>query len=82
MRTQGVSAPRRRMKDEGRPLGAGLQEQASNRLKLHWSRAIVVSVKEKGRARSCQVRIKETNKSEPLITCRKRKGDVKTEGLH
>ena len=35
------------MKDEGRPLGAGLQEQASNHLKLHWSRAIVVSVKEK-----------------------------------
>ena len=35
------------MKDEGRPLGAGLQELASNRLKLHWSRAIVVSVKEK-----------------------------------
>jgi hypothetical protein len=23
-------------KDEGRPLGAGLQKQASNRLKLHW----------------------------------------------
>ena len=32
------------MKDEGRPLGAGLQEQAPNRLELHWSRAIVVSV--------------------------------------
>ena len=35
------------MKDEGRPLGAGLQELASNRLELHWSRATVVSVKEK-----------------------------------
>ena len=33
--------------DEGRPLGAGLQEQASNRLKLLWSKAMVVSVKEK-----------------------------------
>ena len=33
--------------DEGRPLGAGLQEQASNHLKLHRSRAVVVSVKEK-----------------------------------
>ena len=43
----GEGAPRRCMKDEGRPLGAGLQEQASNRLKLHWLRAIVVSVKEK-----------------------------------
>jgi hypothetical protein len=42
-----VSAPRRRMKDEGRPLGAGLQEQASNHLELHWLRTIVVSVKEK-----------------------------------
>ena len=43
----GASAPRRCMEDEGRSLGAGLQEQASNHLKLHWSRAIVVSVKEK-----------------------------------
>jgi len=31
-----VGAPRRRMKDEGRPLGAGLQEQASNHLELQW----------------------------------------------
>jgi hypothetical protein len=30
-----------------RPLGAGLQELASNRLKLLWSRARVVSVKGK-----------------------------------
>jgi len=30
-----------------RPLGAGLQELASNHLKLHGSRAIVVSVEEK-----------------------------------
>ena len=28
--------------DEGRPLGAGLQEQASNHLKLHRSRAVAV----------------------------------------
>jgi len=35
------------MEDEGRPLGAGLQELASNRLKLLWLRARVVSVKEK-----------------------------------
>jgi hypothetical protein len=34
-------------KDEGGPFGAGLQEQASNHLKLLWSRARVVSVKEK-----------------------------------
>ena len=33
--------------DEGGPLGAGLQEQAPNHLKLRWLRARVVSVKEK-----------------------------------
>ncbi len=33
------------------PLGAGLQEQASNHLKLLWSKAMVVSVKEKSRHR-------------------------------
>ena len=38
-------------KDEGRPLGAGLQEQASNHLKLLWSKATVVSVEEKSRQR-------------------------------
>src|SRR5215471_12541176 len=36
--------------DEGRPLEVGLQEQASNRHELHWSRAIVVSVDGKGGA--------------------------------
>ena len=35
------------MKDEGGPLGAGLQEQAPNHLKLRWLRARVVSVKDK-----------------------------------
>jgi hypothetical protein len=34
-------------RDGGRPPGAGLQEQASNRLKLRWLRARVVSVKDK-----------------------------------
>ena len=33
--------------DEGRTLEAGLQEQASNHLKLLWSKAMVVSVEEK-----------------------------------
>jgi len=36
-------------RDEGRPLGVGLQEQASKHLKLRWLRARVVSVKEKSR---------------------------------
>jgi hypothetical protein len=34
-------------KDEGGPLGAGFQEQASNHLKLLWPKAMVVSVEEK-----------------------------------
>ena len=71
-------APRGCTGDEGRPLEAGLQEQASNHLKLHWLRAIVVSVKEKARQRLCQVSIKEARKGDPLLTCRKRSNDVKT----
>jgi transposase InsO family protein len=57
-------------KDEGRPLEVGLQEQASNRLKLRRLRACVVSVEGKGGARLRQVGIKKTNASEPLMTCR------------
>jgi len=34
-------------KDEGGPLGAGLQEQAPNHLKLRWLRARVACVKDK-----------------------------------
>ena len=33
--------------DEGRPLEAAMQVEASNHLKLLWSKAMVVSVKEK-----------------------------------
>ncbi len=40
----------------------------------------MVSVKGKGRARLCQVGIKEANVSEPLMKCRKRRDYVKTEG--
>jgi len=58
------------IKDEGRSLGVGLREQASNRHKLRGSRAFVVSVAGKGGARLCQVGIEETNVSEPLMTCR------------
>ena len=32
--------------DEGRPLGAAMQVEASNHLKRLWSKAMVVSVKE------------------------------------
>jgi len=37
-------APRACGEDEGGPLEVGLQEQASNHLKLLWSKAMVVSV--------------------------------------
>jgi hypothetical protein len=53
------------VRDEGRPLGADLQERASNRLKLLWSRAMVVSVEQKSRQGSWQVWIKEMSESEP-----------------
>jgi putative transposase len=66
------------IKDEGRPLGVGLQEQASNRHELHWSRAIVVNVDGKGGARLRQVRFKETNESKPLMTCRNVLNDAET----
>ena len=46
----GVRAPRSCTRDEGRSLGAGLQELASNRLKLHGLRALVVSVEGKDMA--------------------------------
>jgi len=48
---QSQIAPRSRIGNEGGPLGAGLQEKASNHLKLLWSKAMVVSVKEKSRQR-------------------------------
>jgi len=57
-------------KDEGRPLEVGLQEQASNHHKLRELRVLVVSVAGNGGARLRQVRFKETNASEPLMTCR------------
>ncbi len=55
-----------------RPLAAGLQDQAANHLELPWSRARVVSVKEKARE-TCQVRIGKTSASEPLMKRRKAK---------
>jgi hypothetical protein len=66
-------------RDEGGPLGAGLQEQASNYLKLLWSKALVVSVEEKAwHKRPCQVWIKEMSESEPLMRCRNIRDGVKT----
>jgi len=51
----GDSAPRGCAGDEGGHPGVGLQEQASNHLKLRWLRAKVVSVKRKAWQRPCQV---------------------------
>jgi hypothetical protein len=56
----------------------GLQEQASNRRELHRLRADVVNVAGKGGARLRQVRLKETNGSEPLMKCRNVSDDVET----
>jgi hypothetical protein len=42
-----IDVARNYARDEGGPLEAGLQEQASNHLKLHRLRAVVVSVKGK-----------------------------------
>ena len=65
-------------KDEGGPLGVGLQEQASNHHKLRELRAHVVSVAGKGGVRLRQVRIEKTNASEPLMTCRNVLSEVET----
>ena len=57
-----------------------MQAQGPNPLKLQTLRAAVVSVEEKAGQRSGQVWVKETSVSEPLRTCRKHLGDVKTGG--
>jgi len=57
-----------------------MQVEASNHLKLLWSKAMVVSVKEKGEARLRQVSAMEMNTSESLIKCRKRRNVIKTRG--
>jgi hypothetical protein len=58
--------------DEGGPLGIGLQDQVSNRRKLHGSRARCGERSGKRQAsRVCQVGIGKTNASEPSMKCRK-----------
>jgi len=66
--------------DESRSLETAMQVEVSNHLKLLWTKAMVVSVKGKGRARPCQVSAMETNTNEPLIKCRKRMKVIKTRG--
>ena len=59
------------MRDEGRSLGVGLQDQASNCLELLRSNDRGGERRRKRREESRQVRIMKTNASEPLKTCRK-----------
>ena len=59
------------MNDGGRPAGAAIQVEASNHLKVLWTKSMVLSVKEKA-VRNCQVRIKEMNDHMNLLRkCRK-----------
>ena len=66
--------------DEDGLFEAALQEEASNHSKLRWLRAKVVSVREK-------VSYKTSGESqgdeviEPLLKCRKRIDEIKTEGM-
>jgi len=57
------------VRDEGRPLGAGLQGQAPNHLKLLWSNAGVVNVKGKGAENRVRYGLGRLT-IEPLMTCR------------
>jgi len=66
------------IRDEGRSLGIGLQDQVPNHRKLLRSRALVVSVPAKGWPRAGQVRARKTSASEPLMRRRKHKDVIKT----
>lgn len=67
------------MRDGGRSSEAALQEEASNHSKLRWSKAKVVSVREKV---SCKISGKNQGDEviKPLLKCRKRIDEIKTEG--
>jgi len=76
-------------RDEGRPLGSGVQTRLSNHLELLPSRAVVVNVKEKavvqtkganpaGCTANCQVCVTKMNASELPLKCRKQLDDVKS----
>jgi len=67
-------------RDGGRPPEAAVQAEASNHPLLLPLREVVVRELGKGRVRPGQVRTVESNASEPLMTCRKRRDGVKTGG--
>ena len=56
----------------------GVQAKTSNHRKRRGLRVFVVNAAGKGGAVLRQVRIKKTNASEPLMTCRKTSSDVET----
>ena len=58
-------------RDEGGPLGLGLQGQGPNRLKLLWSNGQGGERSRKRRDQTRQVRTGKANASEPLMRCRK-----------
>ncbi len=68
------------MRDEGRPLGIGLQEQVPNHPKLLWSRAMVVSIEEKLLHDGSRCDSGRRTKVNHSMKCRKAKDDVKTGG--
>jgi len=61
------------------PSGVALQGEAPNHHKLLRSKAGVASVAGKGAPPVRQVRVKKANGIESLMTCRKRREDIKTE---
>jgi hypothetical protein len=63
------------------PLGADFKEQASNHLKMLWSMATLVSVKEKSRNRIVAGVDQGSSVSEPLMRCRNVMDNVKTRVL-
>jgi len=66
------------VRDEGRSLGIGLQDQISNHPELHGLRVLVVSVSGKGRSRTGQIRTEKANASEPPTRRRKRMNVIET----
>jgi hypothetical protein len=64
-------------RNEGGPLEAAVQAEASNNRKRLWSKAMVVSVTEKAQL-DCVMWVAERRTIEPLVKGRKRMNDVKT----
>ena len=66
---------------EVRPSEVSVQARASNHLKQHSLKVIVVSVEEKSvRKKNRQIGISKTNANEPLMTRREFAHNIKTKG--